>query len=177
MRDLGDLDRLDAASCCYSITVAVEDPADLSHLQLAWAVASAITAAGAFVVLDVHAASWLPGPAVASLASDRPFTVQREISLTAETEARPGFGHPVHTRGLIKFGRPDLVTGVPAEDIEQTGRILNHLSRMLAEGVTLVPGQQFRIDGQRVLTVAPYLPGGTVPELHLGNDAFLLLDT
>ena len=95
--------------------------------------------------------------------------------MTAETEPVPGFGHPVHTRGMIKFGRPDLVAGVPANRIEETGRILNHLARMLAEGHVLVPGQQFRIDGQRILAVAPYVPDATIPELNL-NDALLLVD-
>ncbi|MEU4693657.1 hypothetical protein [Actinoplanes sp. NPDC023714] len=175
-RKLDDLGRLDAASCCYSIAVAAEDPADLTHLQLGWAVAAAIAEAGAFAILDAHAANWLPGPAVASLSPHRPFTVQQEVSLTAETEPVPGFGHPVHTRGMVKFGRPDLVAGVPADRIEETGRILNHLARMLAEGDNLTPGQQFRIDGRRVLTVAPYRPGDTIPELNLNNDALLLAD-
>jgi hypothetical protein len=175
-RGLDDLARLDAASCCYSITVTVEDPADLSHLQLGWAVASAIATAGAFATLDAHAATWFPGPSVASLSPHRPFTVQQEVSLTAENEPVPGFGHPVHTRGMIKFGRPDLVAGVPSSRIEETGRILNHLARMLAEGAVVVPGQQFRIDGQRILTVAPYEPGATTPELNLNNDALLLVD-
>jgi hypothetical protein len=113
-RDLGDLGRLDAASCCYSMSVTAEDPADLTHLQLVWAVASAIAAAGAFAILDAYAAAWLPGSTVASLPPDRPFRIQEQVSVIAETEPTPGFGHPVHTRGMIKFGRPDLVAGVDA---------------------------------------------------------------
>jgi hypothetical protein len=175
-QQLDDLARLDAASCCYSIAVTVKDPTDLTHLQLAWAVASMIAAAGAFATLDVYAAHWLPGSTVASLSPHRPFTVQKEVSLIAETEPTPGFGHPVHTRGMIKFGRPDLVAGVLTDRIEETGRVLNHLARMLAEGHILTPGQQLRIDGQRMLTAAAYIPDVTAPELNLNNDALLLVD-
>jgi len=175
-RQLDDLGRLDAASCCYSITVTAEDPADLTHLQLAWAVAARIAAAGAFATLDVYAVTWLPGPTVAALSPHRPFTIQQEVSLTAETEPTPGFGHAVHTRGMIKFGRPDLVAGGPADRIEETGRILNHLARLLAEGHVLVPGQQLRIDGQRRLTVTAYVPGETAPDLELTNEALLLVE-
>ncbi|GAA3221662.1 hypothetical protein ACFO1B_16320 [Dactylosporangium siamense] len=171
-----DLDRLDAATWCYSISIAAADPADLTHLQLAWAVAAGIAAAGAFAALDVFAANWLTGASVAALSPHRPFTVQQEVSLIAETEPAPGFGHPVHTRGMLKFGRPDLVAGVPADRIEETGRILNHLARMLAEGHVLTPGQVLRFDGRRALTVAPYAPDATTPELHLNNDGLLLVD-
>jgi hypothetical protein len=176
-RELGDdLGRLDTASCCYSIQVEVDDPADLTHLQLAWAVASHLAGSGSFAVLDAYACTWYPGPAVASLPPDRPFVIQREVSLTAETEPTPGFGHAVHTRGMVKFGRPDLIAGVPAERIEQTGRILNHLARMLADGQTLHPGQKLRIDGQRTLTVAAYQPDAAVPDVNLSNDGLLLVD-
>lgn len=176
-QQLPDLTPLDAATCCYTVTVEVDDPADLTHLQLAWAVAGSLARAGAGTVLDMHAANWLTGAAVAALPPDRPFTVQNEITITAETDPADGFGHPVHTRGLAKVGRPDLVAGVPAGDIEDTGRILNHLARMLADGAVLTAGQRLRFDGARTLTVADYQPGGAVPQLNLVNDGLLLVDT
>ncbi|GAB3338349.1 hypothetical protein GCM10027452_11410 [Micromonospora halotolerans] len=173
---LGDLDRLDAASCCYSITVEVDDPRDLTHLQLAWAVAAMLADAGSCATLDAYACNWLPGSALVSLSPHRPFTIQQEVSLIAETEPQPGFGHPVHTRGMVKFGRPDLIAGVPADRIEDTAGILNHLARMLAEGHVLVPGQQLRFDGRRTLAVTTYAPDATTPDVNLNNDGLLLVD-
>ncbi|WP_157437884.1 hypothetical protein [Actinoplanes subtropicus] len=175
LAQLDDVKRLDAASCCYSITVTAEDPPDLTHLQLAWAAASAIAAAGAFAILDAYAAHWLPGSTVATQPPHRPFAIQEQISLIAETEPTPGFGHPVHTRGMIKFGRPDLVAGVAAHRIQETGRILNHLAGLLAGGDVLAPGHKLRFDGRR-LTVTPYVPDANTPELNLNNDALLLVD-
>jgi hypothetical protein len=132
--------------------------------------------AGSCAILDVYAATWRSGAAVASLLPDRPFTVQREVSVIAETEPTAGFGYPVHTRGMIKFGRPDLIAGVSADRIEETGRIHNHLARMLAEGDMLVPGQRLRFDGRRTVLVAPYTPDITTPEVNLANDGVLLVD-
>ena len=175
-QQLDDLGRLDAASFCYSISVEVDDPPDLTHLQLAWAVASTLARAGSFATLDVHACNWLPESTVSSLSPHRPFDVQHEVSVIAETEPTASFGHPVHTRGMIKFGRPDLIAGVPAERIDETGRILNHLAGMLAEGDILVPGQQLRFGGQRMLTVETYEPDATVPDVNLNNDGLLLVD-
>ncbi|MBX6749353.1 MAG: hypothetical protein IRY85_06695 [Micromonosporaceae bacterium] len=171
-----DMSVVDAATCCYVIDIDVDDPTDLTHLQLAWAVASSIAQAGNVTVLDVYAATWHAGSEVAALAPDRPFTIQHEISITAETEPVPGFGHAVHTRGMIKFGRPDLIAGVPADLIHETGQILNHLGRMLANGAVIEPGERFRIDGRRTLMATPYEPGGPTPDVNLANDAILLVD-
>ncbi|HZN74586.1 MAG TPA: hypothetical protein VFC00_23205 [Micromonosporaceae bacterium] len=175
-KQLEDLDRLDAAPWCYSINVEVDDPVDLSHLQLAWAVASTLATSGSFAALDAYACHWLRGLDVAALSPDRPFVIQREVSLIAETEPTPGFGHAVHTRGMLKFARPDLITGVPADRIEETGQILNHLARMLAEGQVFELGQRLRFDGGRSLTVAAYAPDASTPEVHLNNDGLLLVD-
>ncbi|MFG2169186.1 hypothetical protein [Micromonospora chersina] len=175
-QQLDNLDLLDAASCCYSITVEVDNPTDLTHLQLAWAVATMLADAGSCATLDAYACNWLSGPALASLSPHRPFTIQQEVSLIAETEPTPGFGHPVHTRGMMKFGQPDLITGVPADRIQDTAQILNHLARMLAEGHILVPGQQLRFDGRRTLTVTPYAPDTTTPDVNLNNDGLLLVE-
>ncbi len=169
-RQLDNVDQVDAASCCYSITVEVDDPTDLTHLQLACAIATKLAVAGSCATLDAYACNWLPRSAVASLPPDRPFIGQREVSLIAETAPTPGFGYPVHTRGMIKFGRPDLLAGVSADRIEDTGRILNHFARMLAEGHILVPGQQSRFDGHRTLAVITYTPDAVVPEANLNND-------
>jgi len=54
VQQLGDVSQLDAASCCYSISVKVDDPTDLTHLQLAWAVASQLAQTGACATLDVY---------------------------------------------------------------------------------------------------------------------------
>jgi hypothetical protein len=175
-RQLDDLGGLDAARCCYSISVEVDDPIDLAHLQLAWAVAAALANAGTCATLDAYACNWLSAAEVAALLPGRPFNSQREVSIVAETEPTPGFGHAVHTRGMIKFGRPDLIAGVPRDRIDDTGRILNHLARMLAEGHTLEPGQELRFDGRRSVTVAPYVPGAAIPEVNLNNDGLLLID-
>lgn len=173
---LDDVHRLDTATCCYSVTLTIPDPPDLTHLQLAWAIASRLASKGAFAVLDAHAAAWLPGPVVAALPADRSCTVRDEIALIAENTPTPGFGHAVHTRGMLKFGRPDLIAGVPADRIEQTGRILNHLASLQADGHVLAVGQRLRADG-RVVTVAPYAPDGIVPEVNLNNDGLLLRDS
>jgi hypothetical protein len=145
-------------------------------LQLAWAVASKLAQTGACATLDVYAANWLSGAIVASLPPDRPFTLHREVSLIAETEPTPGFGHAVHTRGMMKVGRPDLIAGVPADRIEETGRILNHLARMLAEGHILLPGQRLRFDGRRTVMVTHYAPDATTPDVNLNNDGLLIVD-
>jgi hypothetical protein len=173
-RELPDLRVIDEATCCYSIQVRVPDPADLTHLQLAWAVASAVSRAGAVAVLDAFAHDWSLAEPIAALDPHRPFSVLREISVVAESESTPGFGHPVHTRGMTKFGRPDLIMGVPEPQIGDAASILNGLATMLAEGHVLNAGQQLRIDDDQTLAVARYTPDARIPDVQLTGDGLLL---
>ncbi|WP_433794646.1 hypothetical protein [Actinoplanes sp. CA-252034] len=173
-RELPDPRLLDEATCCYSIQVRVPDPADLTHLQLAWAVAAAAARSGAVAVLDVFAHDWSPAPSIADLDPHRPFTVLREISVVAESDASPGFGHAVHTRGMLKFGRPDLIMGVPEARIGEAAGILNQLAGMLADGHVLDPGRELRVDGATSLKVVPYTPDDRVPDVRLIGDGLLI---
>lgn len=175
-QQLPDLRLIDDATCCYSIQVRLPDPADLTHLQLVWAVAAAAARAGATAVLDVFAHDWSRAEPIAGADPHRPFTVLREISVVAESDESPGFGHPVHTRGMVKFGRPDLVMGTTRERIGEAAQILNQLAGMLAEGHFLSPGRQVRIDGERTLTVVAYLPDDRVPDVRLIGDGLLLTE-
>ena len=111
---------------------------------------------------------------VAALPADRPFALGHEIGIVAETDPTPGFGHAVHTRGMYRFARPDLITGVSAEDIEYTGRVLNHLAGLLAEGAVLRPGQVQRFDGDHTVQLEAYRPDGNAPEVHLNNEGLLI---
>ena len=177
LQQLGNVQPLlEQASYCYSIRVEVDDPPDLAYLQLVWALAARLAQAGTSLTLDAAAATWHRQADVAALAPHRPFNIQHEVSVIAETEPVPGFGHPVHTRGMIKFGRPDLIAGVPADRIEETGRILNHLARRLAEGDVLAAGQRVRVNERRTLLVSPYVPDETTPDVVLSDDGLRLID-
>jgi hypothetical protein len=176
-RELPDLRPIDEATCCYSIQVRVPDPVDLTHLQLAWAVAARVSRAGAVAVFDAFAHDWSLPEQIAALDPHRPFDILREISVIAESEPTPGFGHPVHTRGMVKFGRPDLIMGVPEDRIGDAASILNQLATMLAEGHVLAAGHQLRINDEETLAVLPYTPGSHIPDVQLINDGLLLTAT
>jgi hypothetical protein len=176
-RELPDLRPIDEATCCYSIQVRVPDPADLTHLQLAWAVAARVSRAGAVAVFDAFAHDWSLPEQVAALDPHRPFDILREISVIAESEPTPGFGHPVHTRGMVKFGRPDLIMGVPEDRIGDAASVLNQLATMLAEGHVLAAGHHLRINDEETLAVLPYTPGSHIPDVQLINDGLLLTAT
>ena len=175
-RALGDdALRLPGARSCVRIYGDVPDPADLAHLQLAWGLAKAFLESGCFAVLDAHQARWFPGKEVLGWAPERAFDIGREVSVVFETDASPGYGHVVHTRGLAKFGRPDLVMrGAKPEEADLAGRRLDALALRLAMGELLAPGQRIEtLGGSAVLE--EYRPGSNAPEVHLNNDGLLLL--
>lgn len=141
-RDLAapSLAALDAADCVHMVSIETELPVgapDLAYLQGAWAVVRFLVARATDpVILDCHAmryveASALPAPGVV-------LDVGREIQVIFETDsARSDRAHALHTRGMIKFGAPDLVALCTDADADLVCRVLAQVAASIARGATV----------------------------------------
>lgn len=174
--DLGAaLADLDAADHAHVIVASPEAPADLGYLQAAWGMARYLAARGASVVLDVHAATFrtaaaLPGP-VAAL---HPLV---EVRLVYETDAqRPDLAHALHTRGMRKFGAPDLVALCSDVDARLVGDVISQLAGTMARGVDLAsPRHGVDLDPSITWYVVEDRDG-LAELLQLNNEARILVD-
>lgn len=174
-RDLGDLGELDAADQVHVVRITVSEPRDLVHLQTAWAAAKWLAERGASVVLDAHASRWWTKEEIGDLAADRGLSMGDEVVIVAESDESPGFGYAIHTRGMRKFGRRDVVMAATEPNDPAIGTIVRQLALTQALGGVYRPGQRIDLgDEGGELLVVWYEPGPTVPELHLNNDAWLI---
>ena len=174
--DLGAaLATLDAADVLHTISVEIDGPADLSYLQAAWGLARWFAARGATTVLDAHAMTFTPAAALPPAGG--PLDVAHEVRVIYETEStRPDQAHAIHTRGLRKFGAPDLVALCRDDDVKLVGSALAELADSIARGLDLgVP--RHRVD------VMPGVAWAVVPDEHglgallqLNNTARVLVD-
>lgn len=174
-KDLGDEALcLRQANLVYRLRGAFPDPERLDYLQAAWAIAKHLCGEGCGPVLDVHAIHYWRCNDVLALRPDRAFDHTREVMIALEIPS----GIPttvMHTRGLAKFGRPDLVVpGFDARRQELGGRTLNALANSLALGTRMAPGSSLQLEDGRLITVETYEPGKNAPDLHLNNDGLVL---
>ncbi len=161
---------LDEATYCHSIDIARDDPRDLGYLQGAWGIAQCLVDRGVTTILDLAAARWHRARDVRAWPAGRAFDVDREIWIVAD-------GPLVHTRGLSKFGRPDLL--VP--DVEPAARdraamVLRSLATALAKGRVMRAGETATVGDSAMMRLLPYLPGIELPEVHLDNPGLVLAD-
>lgn len=167
---LGNLAALDASTEVTAIITRRPDAADLAHVQAAWAIAKWTVARGATVVLDAEANRYWSAAEVADWPANRPFALSSEINVVVEAEGTNAVASAIHTRGLAKFGRPDLVTlDVPAARWDAVAGLLRGLAMRLVLGVVLRPGDSTPIEGG-VAHFSAYGPD----RLHLNNDALLV---
>ena len=160
----------------HVVKVTAEDPGDLSHIQAAWALARAFLDTGGFALLDAHAQAWLSPLALRERPVDVPMRMADEVSIVFETEPEHGFGHLMHTRGMLKFGRPDLiVVGIPPKHGVRIADIVNQLAERLALGARLDPLDTVELEALGMLRADRYIPGENAPELHLNNDGLVLV--
>lgn len=171
-RDLGDLAALDAADACVTVRCRLPEPPDLGYLQSAWSVARWLCARGAPVVVDARAMRYRSATEVLAVPPDAPFDLRRELTVVVETAPSPGLGGTVvHTRGLLKLARPELVTVVAAEDRDAAVAVLWRIAGELA-GVPVGGGA---VEAPVPLFLVPAPPGSFVEALHLDNDAILVV--
>jgi hypothetical protein len=169
---LGDVSALDQATQLTAVLISRPDSADLAHLQAGWAVVQWLVARGVTVVLDAQTNRFWKGEEVAQWPPVRPFALSTDVNVVVEAEPTSPTA-TIHTRGLQKVGRPDLVVrDVPGERWDAVAGLVRALALQLADGVVLRAGDRVNIDGKS-LTLSGFKP---TPEtdLHLNNEAFLI---
>ncbi len=119
------------------------DPPDLAHLRDAESVLAVLLEAGGAAVLDVEAQRWWTP---AGFRGEVLTGVRPSVRAHVSVRARKGL---VETRGLRKFGRPDLrVHRVPAEAESEAVGLCWSLVERLARGAR--PGPSFSAGGLRL---------------------------
>ena len=176
--DAATVGAIDAADRCHLVRATVADPADHLHLQGAWALARWLVARGAVAVLDVFALRWHPAAALAAHDVAAPLDVRREVTIVAETTAAAGAPYRVvHSRGLRKVARPDVVTlldgGAGAAEVDVATAALGELATRLVDGWLPAADDELEVAARRA-TFAP-APTPLVEALGLQNDALLVV--
>lgn len=168
----GDLSALDTATQLTAVLINREDANDLTHLQAGWATAQWLIARGAQVVLDAQTNRFWKGEDVASWPPGRPFTLTTDVNVVVEAEPTSPTA-TIHTRGLQKFGRPDLVVReVPGERWDAVAGLVRAIAGSLADGLMLRDGETQTVDGNPVSFRAL-----EQDFLHLNNAALEVLPT
>jgi hypothetical protein len=74
----------------------------------------------------------------------------------------------VHTRGMRKFGRPDLsFRQIPAHELDRAGVLCEKLVEMQALGTRFAAGQALEVEGMQQALVAQ--PGGSLTDPEFNN--------
>lgn len=177
-RDLADgIRRLELTRHCVRIQGSIPDPADLGYLQASWGLARWSVEMGACAVLDGEAARWFSRDEILKHAPGAPFDLRREISVIFEVDPTPGFGHAVYTRGMVKFGRPDLIIPHAKKDqLHASNRLLLSLGHSMALGSRFDPPEILTLAGSPPVILVPYEPDRNAPDLYLDNKGLVVSD-
>ena len=128
----------------------VEDPETLDYLRDAIGVVTALLDAGGVAVFDLLALRWFSPEEWKEVVFDPAGPEPIEHVLLLASHESDGFW--LHSRGLRKFGRPDLsARGLASEDdLETFAGLFESLIVTLAGGATIPDGQRIRIGGTKV---------------------------
>jgi hypothetical protein len=110
-------------------------------------------------------------------AVDAPLDVSREVRVVFETDStRSDRAHALHTRGMRKFGAPDLIALCTDGDVELVGTAIRELADQVARGTDLATPRH-------ALEIAPGVRWVAVEDEHrlgvmlqLNNEARVIVD-
>jgi hypothetical protein len=175
-QDLGDgVSGLDAADHVHVVACAPGVATDLGYLQAAWDTARGLIARGASLVLDVYAMRFLAADQLQ--AAGQPLDVAREVRVIYETAStRADLAHALHTRGMKKFGAPDLVALCSDADAALVGLALAELADQVARGTDLATPMHAVTIAAGVTWVAIEDEHGLGELLQLNNAARVIVD-
>lgn len=148
-----------ASTAWYEVGGVVPSARDLAALQAAWAAVRVLCRAGGTAVWDSLALSWVRAQDALDADPNHP-------ALAAAWGVHHGLLEDgtvfVHSLGLAKFGRSDLIAFGSEGKGELLGRLIHGLGLDLVEGAVLESGDELEKGGLRLRAVA-YAPGFNGP--------------
>lgn len=134
------VEAVNAASNCVVVMGSVPDPADLNYLRDTVGVLTATWEAGALAIFDMQSMRWYSKTTWLSEIFEPAAAVPRHHVSILWSEEHGCLW--IHTRGMRKFGRPDIsVTGVPHSAREAVIDLCNRFIEMMAFGVVVPEAQ------------------------------------
>lgn len=131
---------------CIILRGVVRDPHSLDYLRDAVGLVMALVDSGGIAVFDAHAFQWWSGEEWRLKVFEQPFVAPHQhVSLMASEEQEPE-RRWYHTRGMIKFGRPDLsVHNVEPELEAGVEALCNRLIESQVLGAVVAEGEAVRM--------------------------------
>lgn len=161
------------------------DPPTLGYLRNTIGVVSAIADCGAVAVFDVLALTWWrPDDWRRRFVDASEFRIDEQIFIAVTDDPRHHPGLWTHTRGMKKFGRPDLQMkhlpggyDVTNPAIRDSGTVLNGVASYLAQGAVVRDGQTLHLPTVN-RSVAFFESPADDPEArrHFGNAVLEICD-
>ena len=140
---------VDSAPGCLMLRGEIADPDSLLYLRNTIGLLTALLEANdAAAILDMQALAWHSRQEWHDkiFAPDQPLPRNHAIILFSEEE--DGNGLRIHTRGMRKFGRPDVsMRHVAPEDKDKYIDLCNRFIEMMAFGEVVVEGQAIKVAG------------------------------
>ncbi len=144
---------------CLIVRGEIKDPSNLNYLRDTVGFLTALFEQGAVAINDAFRIGWWDEQSwrerifdVGRLIKFHVFTMysedENQETMSPEDEEDNGVLWWVHTRGLIKFGRPDIsIRGVPRECLDAAVDACERLIEKQGLGLTVEEGQEVRLPG------------------------------
>ncbi|MBS2026463.1 MAG: hypothetical protein JST54_01045 [Deltaproteobacteria bacterium] len=139
---------VEATTQCVVLRGVVPDPASLDYFRDSVGLVMALLESGGIAVFDPHMFKWWSASEWRERAFEPAAAVPRHHAVLLVSEEPDGKRRWYHTRGMIKFGRPDIsVHNVRPEQESGVTELCNRFIELQAFGGVIPDGQEIRMKG------------------------------
>jgi hypothetical protein len=136
-----------ASDQCLVLRGVVPDPPTLDYFRDAVGLVMALLESGGTAVFDPHMFKWWSASEWRDLAFEPAGAVPRHHVVILVSDEPGGRSRWYHTRGMIKFGRPDVsVRNVPPALEAAVRELCERFVDMQAFGAVIAEGQEIKMD-------------------------------
>jgi hypothetical protein len=151
-------ERVEGCSGCAVLTALIQDQESLDYLKTSLDVITFLTDTGGEVVYDADTLSWHPREKWSQLTDAG--QIFNPFDHVAVVRSRQPDGVWLHTRGMIKFGRPDLsARAVPAQQETHYRKVIDRFINFQALGGAIELGRVIQLEGTELSLVTNKVKG------------------
>ena len=148
--------KVKSSESCMIIAGEIVNDSNLEYMRNIIGIIESILEQGAFCVLDIQTFNWYTSSEWEDeLFKSEEFNPFKHVSIMVSEMENSIYW--IHTRGMRKFGRPDIsILNVPEESINTSGQIVNRIIDLMSQGIVIYDNFKMKINGNKISVQGSY---------------------
>lgn len=155
-KDTNLYEKVKNSESCMIIAGEIDNDSNLEYIRNIIGIVQSVLEQGALCVLDIQTFNWYTSSEWENefFKNDEFNPFKHVVILVSKVDNSMYW---MHTRGMRKFGRPDIsILNVPEENINNSAQIVNRIIDLMSQGIVIYDNFKMNINGNKMSIQGSY---------------------